>query len=62
MPTYSNNMFLPEKWHRSNLMGMCDADACVAQDSPEDDGTKELAFVLYDSSLITAGFDIDDQV
>ena len=33
-----------------------------SKDNADDDSTKELAFVLYDSSLITAGFDIDDQV
>eukprot|EP00960_Hanusia_phi_P062944 765308-Hanusia_phi.AAC.9 len=32
-----------------------------AKDSPEDDETKDLANMLYDSALITAGFDIDDQ-
>jgi heat shock protein 90kDa beta len=32
-----------------------------SKDNADDDSTKELAFVLYDSSLITAGFDIDDQ-
>jgi len=32
-----------------------------SKDNADDDATKELAFVLYDSSLITAGFDIDDQ-
>ena len=33
-----------------------------SKDAPEDEATKELAWILYDSSLITAGFDIDDQV
>mmetsp|Transcript_30852 Transcript_30852/g.82696 ORF Transcript_30852/g.82696 Transcript_30852/m.82696 type:complete len:82 (+) Transcript_30852:1012-1257(+) len=33
-----------------------------SKDSAEDDTTKELAWVLYDSSLITAGFDVEDQV
>jgi len=32
-----------------------------SKDNGDDDTTKELAWVLYDSSLITAGFDIDDQ-
>jgi molecular chaperone HtpG len=32
------------------------------KDSPEDESAKEMAFILYDSCLITAGFDIDDQV
>ena len=33
-----------------------------SKESTDDEATKELAWVLYDSSLITAGFDIDDQV
>jgi molecular chaperone HtpG len=32
------------------------------KDAPEDESSKEMAFILYDSCLITAGFDIDDQV
>ena len=32
------------------------------KDSSEDESAKEMAFLLYDSCLITAGFDIDDQV
>jgi len=32
-----------------------------AKDSADDDDTKDLAFMLYDSALVTAGFDIDDQ-
>ena len=33
-----------------------------SKDNGDEESTKELAWVLYDSSLITAGFDIDDQV
>lgn len=32
------------------------------KDSGDDESIKELAWVLFDSSLVTAGFDIDDQV
>lgn len=32
-----------------------------SKDAPQDDGIKQAALALYDSSLITAGFDIDDQ-
>ncbi len=32
------------------------------KDSAEDESAKEMAFILYDSCLITAGFDIEDQV